>query len=253
MRQLSGLDASFLWPGRPEMPMHVGALRSTSCRAEARTTSSPICAPHRRRACRWPGAAPQAGWMPLNLAAPAWVDAEPDLEEHIVEIRLPPDSGTACPSWRSASANCTPCCSTAAAAVEVPRLRRPRAGPEGGKRVAVYPSCTMPRSMARRRWRWPAAILDLGPELGAIEAAGAAPQGSSLAMTGDAARRARRTRSAGIWVKAVAGGGGRDLAGAARRRPAAIGETGARCGARQRARRRRRRNVSNRPGAAHAA
>lgn len=28
-------------------------------------------------------------WMPLNLANPAWVDADPDLEEHIVEIRLP--------------------------------------------------------------------------------------------------------------------------------------------------------------------
>ena len=28
-------------------------------------------------------------WMPLNLANPAWVDAEPDLNEHIVEIKLP--------------------------------------------------------------------------------------------------------------------------------------------------------------------
>jgi WS/DGAT/MGAT family acyltransferase len=28
-------------------------------------------------------------WMPLNLANPAWVDAEPDLRRHIVEIKLP--------------------------------------------------------------------------------------------------------------------------------------------------------------------
>ena len=26
--------------------------------------------------------------MPLNLANPAWVDAEPDLKQHIVEIKL---------------------------------------------------------------------------------------------------------------------------------------------------------------------
>ncbi|MFO1268990.1 MAG: wax ester/triacylglycerol synthase family O-acyltransferase [Rubrivivax sp.] len=28
-------------------------------------------------------------WMPLNMANPAWVDAEPDLRQHIVEVRLP--------------------------------------------------------------------------------------------------------------------------------------------------------------------
>jgi WS/DGAT/MGAT family acyltransferase len=31
-------------------------------------------------------------WMPLNLANPAWVDADPDLREHIVEIKLPPSA-----------------------------------------------------------------------------------------------------------------------------------------------------------------
>jgi diacylglycerol O-acyltransferase len=30
--------------------------------------------------------------MPLNLANPAWVDAEPDLTQHIVEIKLPADA-----------------------------------------------------------------------------------------------------------------------------------------------------------------
>ena len=32
-------------------------------------------------------------WMPLNLANPAWVDAEPDLKQHIVEIMLPKGAG----------------------------------------------------------------------------------------------------------------------------------------------------------------
>jgi len=28
-------------------------------------------------------------WMPLNLANPAWVDAEPDLTAHVVKFKLP--------------------------------------------------------------------------------------------------------------------------------------------------------------------
>jgi WS/DGAT/MGAT family acyltransferase len=32
-------------------------------------------------------------WMPLNLANPAWVDAQPDLTEHIVEIKLKKGAG----------------------------------------------------------------------------------------------------------------------------------------------------------------
>jgi len=33
--------------------------------------------------------------MPLNLANPAWVDAEPDLKQHIVEVKLPKVPGGA--------------------------------------------------------------------------------------------------------------------------------------------------------------
>ena len=89
MKQLSSLDAAFLYLEKPEMPMHVGAMHllelPTSHRGRyasdlrrlisARLPATPVL---RRRL--W--------WMPLNLANPAWVDAEPDLSLHIVEHRL---------------------------------------------------------------------------------------------------------------------------------------------------------------------
>ncbi len=90
MKQLSGLDASFLYLETPVMPMHVGALhvfelpagykgkfvRDLRRHMEQRLPVAPVL---RRKL--W--------WMPLNLANPAWVDAEPDLQKHIVEIKLP--------------------------------------------------------------------------------------------------------------------------------------------------------------------
>ncbi|MBL8329219.1 MAG: wax ester/triacylglycerol synthase family O-acyltransferase [Rubrivivax sp.] len=92
MKQLSGLDATFLYLETPEMPMHVGALhllelpegykgryvKDLRRHLQARMPATPAL---RRRL--W--------WMPLNLANPAWVDAEPDLDEHVVEIRLGKD------------------------------------------------------------------------------------------------------------------------------------------------------------------
>jgi WS/DGAT/MGAT family acyltransferase len=89
VKQLSGLDATFLYLERPEMPMHVGAMHLVALPAghrgryvndlrrliRARLPATPVL---RRRL--W--------WMPLNLANPAWVDAEPDLSLHIVEHRL---------------------------------------------------------------------------------------------------------------------------------------------------------------------
>jgi diacylglycerol O-acyltransferase len=96
MKQLSGLDASFLYLETPEMPMHVGALhvyelptgyKGRFVRDLRKHVASrlPLMGPMRRRL--W--------WMPLNLANPAWVDAEPDLDKHIVEIKLPKGSGQA--------------------------------------------------------------------------------------------------------------------------------------------------------------
>lgn len=94
MQQLSGLDATFLYLETPEMPMHVGALHLfelppgtqgkfiTALRKhiEGRLPITPVL---RRRL--W--------WMPLNLANPAWVDAVPDLKQHIVEVKLPKGAG----------------------------------------------------------------------------------------------------------------------------------------------------------------
>ena len=94
MQQLSGLDATFLYLETAEMPMHVGAMHLLELppgypgrfivalrkHVASRLSVAPVL---RRRL--W--------WMPLNLANPAWVDAEPDLRQHIVEIKLPKGSG----------------------------------------------------------------------------------------------------------------------------------------------------------------
>lgn len=90
MLQLSGLDATFLYIESPEMPMHVGALHILELPAGYRgrfakdlrkllAARLPLMPALRRRL--W--------WMPLNLANPAWVDAVPDLNHHVVEFKLP--------------------------------------------------------------------------------------------------------------------------------------------------------------------
>jgi len=90
MKTLSSLDAAFLYLETPEMPMHVGALHVFELPAGYKgrfvrdlrkhiAARLPIVPVLRRKV--W--------WMPLNLANPAWVDAEPDLNRHIVEIKLP--------------------------------------------------------------------------------------------------------------------------------------------------------------------
>lgn len=85
MKQLSGLDATFLYLETPEMPMHVGALhlyelpegfRGRFVTAVRKHIASRLPALPAMRRRLW--------WMPLNLANPAWVDAEPDLQLHVV-------------------------------------------------------------------------------------------------------------------------------------------------------------------------
>jgi diacylglycerol O-acyltransferase len=96
MKQLSGLDASFLFVETPQMPMHVGALHiielpkghrgrfvNTLRRHIAQRLH--LAAPLRRRLAE----------LPLGFANPVWIDAEPDLKQHIVEIKLPKGSGQA--------------------------------------------------------------------------------------------------------------------------------------------------------------
>ena len=93
MHQLSGLDATFLYLETPEMPMHVGALHVFELPAGHRGKF--VTALRKHMAERMPAAPAlrrRLWWMPLNLANPAWVDAEPDLTKHIVEIKLPPQA-----------------------------------------------------------------------------------------------------------------------------------------------------------------
>jgi diacylglycerol O-acyltransferase / wax synthase len=100
MKQLSGLDASFLYLETPEMPMHVGALHLFELPAGFKGKF--VTALRKHIASRLPVAPVlrrKLWWMPLNLANPAWVDAEPDMAKHIVEIKLPASakSGTGLP------------------------------------------------------------------------------------------------------------------------------------------------------------
>lgn len=94
MRQLSALDASFLYLESPEMPMHVGALhvfelpkgwkgRFVDALRRHMANRLPIAPALRRK----------LAWMPLNLANPAWVDAEVDLDWHVRSVRLPAGAG----------------------------------------------------------------------------------------------------------------------------------------------------------------
>ena len=94
MQQLSGLDATFLYLETAQMPMHVGALHLFEL--PPGYTGKFVTALRKHIASRLPVAPVlrrRLWWMPLNLANPAWVDAEPDLRRHIVEIKLPKGAG----------------------------------------------------------------------------------------------------------------------------------------------------------------
>ena len=96
MQQLSGLDATFLYLETPQMPMHVGALHVFELPAGSRGRF--VVALRKHIAARLdaaPALRRKVWWMPLNLANPAWVDAEPDLKQHIVEVKLAKGAGIA--------------------------------------------------------------------------------------------------------------------------------------------------------------
>lgn len=97
MKQLSGLDAAFLYLETPEMPMHVGSLHLYERPAGARGDFAQAVRKH--IAARMHLASVftrRLASMPLNLAAPVWVDAEEvDLEFHVRKHRLPRPGGPA--------------------------------------------------------------------------------------------------------------------------------------------------------------
>lgn len=96
MKQLPGLDASFLHLETPQMPMHVGALHNFELPADYRGDF--LADMRRHMAARLvlaPALRQKLVKMPLNLSNPTWVDDEPDLDEHVVGITLPKGSGQA--------------------------------------------------------------------------------------------------------------------------------------------------------------
>lgn len=96
MKQLAGLDASFLFLETPEMPMHVGALHVLELPPDFQGSYLEALRAHIAK--RLPYLAPlrrRLASVGMNVVTPAWVDAEPDLEQHIVPVELPPGSGIA--------------------------------------------------------------------------------------------------------------------------------------------------------------
>ncbi|MFG6442362.1 wax ester/triacylglycerol synthase family O-acyltransferase [Roseateles sp. LKC17W] len=96
MQLLAGLDASFLHLETPQMPMHVGALHLLELPAGYDGDYAQDLRDHlRARLPQLPALRRQLLPMPLGLSNPGWVEAEPDLDMHVVEIALPVHSGLA--------------------------------------------------------------------------------------------------------------------------------------------------------------
>jgi WS/DGAT/MGAT family acyltransferase len=108
-------------------------------------------------------------WMPLNLANPAWVDADPELAAHIVEIQLPKGSGI--PELEAQVSRLHP--------VLLDR-QRPlwkfhvfeglAPGPKGEKRVGLYTQLHHAAVDGQAAVALAQAIMDLSPTPRAIEA-----------------------------------------------------------------------------------
>lgn len=90
MKRLSGLDASFLYLESPEMPMHVGALHVFELPPGYRGRFVIALRKHMAERLPMTPALRRRLWlMPMKLTNPVWVDAQPDLKQHVVEVKLP--------------------------------------------------------------------------------------------------------------------------------------------------------------------
>jgi WS/DGAT/MGAT family acyltransferase len=174
VKRLSGLDATFLHLESPEMPMHVGALhifelpagfkgKFVTALRKHMATRLALAPPLRRRL-----------WMvPMNITNPVWVDAEPDLTKHIVEVKLPPR--------RSKKADDLPALEKLVGKLHVQLIDRRRPlwkfhvieglapGENGRKRVAMYTQLHHAAVDGQAAVALANAILDLTPEPAARE------------------------------------------------------------------------------------
>ena len=147
MTPLAGLDASFLHLETAEMPMHAGVLyllewpvaelADAANSSDSPDTLAGLRAHIASRLPLLPMLRRRLSAVPLNLTNPGWVDANPDLEAHIVGVQLPADSSMAVLEAR-------------VALLHAQLLERSRplwkftlfegleAGPAGQRRVALY-------------------------------------------------------------------------------------------------------------------
>ena len=228
MKQLSGLDASFLYLETAEMPMHVGALHQFELPRSYRGNFLADMRAHMAsRLPLAPALRRKLAWMPLNLAAPAWVDAVPDLEEHIVGITLPRGSGLAELEAKVGE-------------LHTVRLDRNRPlwkfhvfdgladGENGEKRYALYTQLHHAAVDGQAAVALAQAILDLSPEPREIEARPSRERKGQLALT-EMLRGAlsNQLEQVGNLVKAIPSAVGAISQVAAQTAGGALGETAA--------------------------
>ena len=177
MKQLAGLDASFLYLETPQMPMHVGALHLLQLPAGYEGDYVEDLREHlRARLPLLPALRRKLQAMPLGVSNPGWVDAEPDLDAHIVEVPLPNENGQGS--------------GMAVLEAEVGRLHpvlldrsRPlwkfhvftgvEPGPDGEPRVALYTQLHHAAVDGQAAVALAQVILDLSPEPRPVEATAA--------------------------------------------------------------------------------
>jgi WS/DGAT/MGAT family acyltransferase len=170
MKQLAGLDASFLYLETPQMPMHVGALHVLELPEGYDGDFVEDLREHMRaRLPLLPALRRKLLTMPLGLSNPGWVDADPDLEAHIVEIALPEGSGMAALEAQVAELH----------PVLLDRSRPLwkfhvftglEPGPEGQTRVALYTQLHHAAVDGQAAVALAHVILDLSPEPRAVDA-----------------------------------------------------------------------------------
>ncbi|MFT3665658.1 wax ester/triacylglycerol synthase family O-acyltransferase [Piscinibacter sp.] len=229
MQQLSGLDASFLYLETAEMPMHVGALSLYELPRNHRGDFAAELRAHiAARLPLLPALCRKLAWMPLNLAAPAWVDAQPDLDEHIVAIRMPAGSGQAELERKIGE-------------LHPVLLDRSRPlwkfhvfdglapGPEGEKRVAVYSQLHHAAVDGQAAVALAQVILDLGPQPREIETKKLPRRRKGRLGTTEMLRGAlsHQLEQLGSLVKALPAAVGAVSQVAARSAGGALGETAA--------------------------